>query len=138
MVFKRIAALLLWLLVTLTSAFGFMSSELKIAPSDFFCGTLDHAEQNDIGTRDTCQENGWLNDDTLSGYCVAAKNADNFVGTFSSKTGALNFVKSGFKKMVKMTVVEHRFSIWAILPEPVCRWIYRIRFGYELSRHFWQ
>jgi len=82
MVFKRIAAVLLWLLVTLTSAFGFMSSELKIAPSDFFCGTLDHAEQNDIGTRDTCRENGWLNDDTLSGYCVAANKVD-----YMSSTG---------------------------------------------------
>jgi len=29
MVFKHLAAVLLWLLVTLTSAFGFMASELK-------------------------------------------------------------------------------------------------------------
>jgi hypothetical protein len=71
MIFKRIAAVLLWLLVTLTSAFGFMEFELKIASSDFFYETLDHVEQNDLGTRDTCWENGWLNYDTTSGYCVA-------------------------------------------------------------------
>ena len=81
MVFKRIAAVLLWLLVTLTSAFGFMSSELRIAPSDFFCETLDCAEQNDLGTRDLCRENGWLNYDTLSGYCVAANKSSKILGT---------------------------------------------------------
>ena len=71
MVFKRIAAVLFWLLVTLTSAFGFMASDLEIAPSDFFYETLDPVEQNDLGTRDTCWENGWLSYDTTSGYCVA-------------------------------------------------------------------
>jgi len=71
MVFKHIAAVLLWLLVTLTSAFGFMASELKIASSDFFYETVDPAEQNELGTRDTCWENGWLSYDTTSGYCVA-------------------------------------------------------------------
>jgi len=71
MVFKRIAAVLLWLLVTLTGAFGFMASELETAPSDFFYETVDCAEQNDLGTRDTCWEYGWLSYDTTSGYCVA-------------------------------------------------------------------
>jgi hypothetical protein len=71
MVFKGIAAVLLWLLVTLTSAFGFMASELEIASSDFFYETLDPVEQNDLGTRDTCWENGWLSYDTTSGYCDA-------------------------------------------------------------------
>ena len=41
MLFKRIAAVVIWLLVTLifacgASAFGFLASELRIAPSDFF------------------------------------------------------------------------------------------------------
>ena len=72
MVFKRIASVLLWLLVTLTSAFGFMASELEIAPSDFFCETIDYAESETAGTRNLCRENGWLNYDTTSGCCVAA------------------------------------------------------------------
>jgi hypothetical protein len=98
MVFKHIAAVLLWLLVTLTSAFGFMASELKIASSDFFYETVDPAEQNELGTRDTCWENGWLSYDTTSGYCVATNKGVNFVGSGSgrgsqllggSKTGAI-------------------------------------------------
>jgi len=80
MVFKHIAAVLLWLLVTLTSAFGFMASELKTASSDFFYETVDYAEQNDLGTRDTCWENGWLSYDTTSGYCVATNKGKHFDG----------------------------------------------------------
>jgi hypothetical protein len=71
MVFKRIATVFLWLLVTLTSAFGFMASELEIASSDFFYETIDCAESETPGTRNLCRENGWLNYDTTSGYCVA-------------------------------------------------------------------
>ena len=74
MVFKRIAAVLLWLLVSLTSAFGFMASELKTAPDDFFCGTLEDAGENGPSTREQCRINGWLNYDTASGCTVAARN----------------------------------------------------------------
>ena len=72
MVFKRIAAVLLWLLVTLTSAFGFVSSELETASGDFFCGTLEDAGRNDSPARFLCRINGWLNYDTLSECAVAA------------------------------------------------------------------
>ena len=47
MVFKRIVAVLLWLLVTLTSAFGFMASELEIASGDFFYETIACFMQNE-------------------------------------------------------------------------------------------
>ncbi len=73
MVFKRIAAVLLWLLVTLTSAFGFTAPELKTAPDEFFSGTLEDAQQNGPSAREQCRINGWLNYDTASGYTIAAK-----------------------------------------------------------------
>lgn len=76
MVFKRIAAVLLWLLVTLTSAFGFVSSELETASGDFFCGTLEDAGRNDSPARFLCRINGWLNYDTLSECAVAANKID--------------------------------------------------------------
>ena len=69
---KHITVILILMLVGLTSAFGFASSELKTAPGDFFYETLAPVEQNDLGTRNPCRENGWLNYDTLSGCCVAA------------------------------------------------------------------
>ena len=71
MLFKRIAAVVIWLLVALTSAFGFMASELRIAPGDFFCESVDCTGSESFGTRDLCRENGWLNYDTLSGCSVA-------------------------------------------------------------------
>ena len=74
MVFKRIVAVVIWLLVTLTSAFGFMASELRIAPGDFFCESIDCTGSELLGTRDLCRENGWLNYDTLSGCSVATNN----------------------------------------------------------------
>lgn len=75
MVFKRIAAVLLWLLVSLTSAFGFMASEPKTAPGDFFLGTVEDAGENGPSAREQCRINGWLNYDTASGCTVAANNA---------------------------------------------------------------
>lgn len=80
--FKRIAAVLLWLLVTLTSAFGFVSSELETASGDFFCGTLEDAGRNDSSSRFLCRINGWLNYDTLSECAVAANKTDEFVDVY--------------------------------------------------------
>ena len=56
MLFKRIAAAIVWLLVALifacgASAFGFLASELKTAPSDFFCETLECVSENEPSTR---------------------------------------------------------------------------------------
>ena len=48
-----------------------MASELRIAPGDFFCETIDCTGSESFGTRDLCRENGWLNYDTLSGCSVA-------------------------------------------------------------------
>ena len=73
MLFKRIAAVIVWLLVTLTSAFGFLASELKTAPSDFFCETLEFVSENEPRARNLNWENGWLHYDTASGYLVATK-----------------------------------------------------------------
>ena len=99
MVFKRIVAVLLWLLVTLTSAFGFMASELEPASGDFFCGTLVPAGQNDLGTREQCRINGWLNYDTTSGYTVAENKIDDagqYLYHYTSKSNADNILAKGF------------------------------------------
>lgn len=77
--FKRITAIFVLMLVSLTGVFGFVSSGQKNAPSDFFSGTLDCAGVDDPGTRNPCRENGWLSYDTLSGYCVSHKQCKGYV-----------------------------------------------------------
>jgi hypothetical protein len=106
MVFKRIAAVLLWLLVTLTSAFGFASSELETASGDFFCGTLEDAGRNDSASRFLCRINGWLNYDTLSECAVAAnKGVKALPGPrqVDANLGAFNNYRHGGQ----MSAIEH-------------------------------
>ena len=60
------------LVATLFTASDAQAFALGNHAGGFFLGTLDCAGVDDSGTRNPCRENGWLNYDTLSGYCVAA------------------------------------------------------------------
>ena len=66
------------LVATLFTASDAQTFALGNHAGGFFLGTLDCAGVDDSGTRNPCRENGWLNYDTLSGYCVAANNAKTF------------------------------------------------------------
>ena len=82
--FKSLLAFLFVFVSTLFTASDAQAFALGNHVGGFFLGTLDHAEQNDLGTRDTCWENGWLSYDTTSGYCVATKRVSPSGVPFSS------------------------------------------------------
>jgi len=68
-----------------------MATELEITSSDFFYETIDYAESETPGARNLCRENGWLNYDTTSGYCVATNKLDDAGG------GRVKILKNSIK-----------------------------------------
>ena len=83
---KSLFAFRFMLVATLFTASDAQAFALGNHVGGFFLGTLDCAGVDDAGTRNPCLENGWLNYDTLSGYCVAANK------------GGLNLFRWGKKK----------------------------------------
>ena len=119
MLFKRIAAVIIWLLVTLTSAFGFLASELKTAPSDFFCETLECVEEKQPSTRNLTWENGWLHYDTASGYLVATNKIDDAGGLVIGKLDDVG-------KPTGWRPGDHTLNLPPLPPEPG-RWAQNAR-----------
>ena len=78
---KSLFAFLFILVATLFTASDAQAFALGNHAGGFFSGTLDCAGVDDSVTRNPCRENGWLNYDTLSGYCVAANKTRGFHAT---------------------------------------------------------
>ena len=76
---KSLFAFLFILVATLFTASDAQAFALGNHAGGFFLGTLDCAGVDDSGTRNPCRENGWLNYDTLSGYCVATRDCGDVV-----------------------------------------------------------
>ena len=69
---KSLFAFLFMFVATLFTASDAQAFALGNHAGGFFLETLDCAGVDDLGTRNPCRENDWLNYDTLSGYCEAA------------------------------------------------------------------
>ena len=98
MVIKRIAALLILLLVGLTSVWGFAVSESKIASSDFFCGVLDCTSEDELEVVETQRGKVLLLYDTFSGYVIATKKVPRGFSSADEFASFGNNLNSGLKK----------------------------------------
>ncbi len=81
---KSLFAFLFMFVATLFTASDAQAFALGNHAGGFFSGTLDCAGVDDPGTRNSCQENGWLKYDTLSGCCVGANKTLNFTQATAS------------------------------------------------------